>query len=91
MSPLQLVLVGTAMELAVFVFEVPTGIVADMRSRRLSVVIGQVVMGLAIILVGAATGAWIVIAAWALWGFGYTFTSGALTTPGSPTRSAKRA
>jgi DHA3 family tetracycline resistance protein-like MFS transporter len=77
MSPLQLVLVGTAMELAVFVFEVPTGIIADMRSRRLSVVIGQLVMGLAIILVGAATGAWIVIVAWALWGFGYTFTSGA--------------
>ena len=29
MSPLQLVLVGTFMELTVFFFEVPTGIVAD--------------------------------------------------------------
>ena len=29
MSPLELVLVGTVMELSVFVFEVPTGIVAD--------------------------------------------------------------
>jgi hypothetical protein len=29
MSPLQLVLVGTFMELTVFLFEVPTGIVAD--------------------------------------------------------------
>ena len=39
MSPLQLVLVGTFMELTVFLFEVPTGIVADVYSRRLSVVI----------------------------------------------------
>lgn len=78
MSPLQLVLVGTVMEVSVFVFEVPTGIVADIYSRRLSIVIGQVVMGVALVLIGsfALTGA--VLAAFALWGFGYTFTSGAL-------------
>ena len=29
LNPLQLVLVGTVMELAIFVFEVPTGVVAD--------------------------------------------------------------
>jgi len=29
---LQLVLVGTVMELAIFVFEVPTGVVADMSA-----------------------------------------------------------
>ena len=40
LSPLQLVLMGTAMEAAVFVFEVPTGVVADTYSRRLSLVIG---------------------------------------------------
>ena len=33
MSPLQLVLVGTFMELTIFVCEVPTGIVADVVSR----------------------------------------------------------
>ena len=33
MSPLELVLVGTVMELAVFLFEVPTGIVADTYGR----------------------------------------------------------
>ena len=38
MSPLQLVLVGTLMEVSIFVFEVPTGIVADIYSRRLSIV-----------------------------------------------------
>jgi MFS family permease len=40
LSPLQLVLMGTAMEAAVFLFEIPTGVVADLYSRRLSVVIG---------------------------------------------------
>ena len=35
MSPLQLVLVGTFMEVSIFVFEVPTGVVADTYSRRL--------------------------------------------------------
>src|SRR2546423_11056293 len=77
MTPLQLILVGTFMELAIFVFEVPTGIVADVYSRRLSIVIGLVVMGAASIGVASAQTPWEAIAAWALWGFGYTFTSGA--------------
>ena len=40
LSPLQLVLMGTAMEAAVFLFEVPTGVVADTYSRRLSLIAG---------------------------------------------------
>ena len=39
MSPLQLVLAGTALEVAYSVFEVPTGVVADLRGRRLSLVV----------------------------------------------------
>ena len=35
LSPLQLVLMGTGMEAAIFVSEVPTGVVADTYSRRL--------------------------------------------------------
>ena len=77
MSPLELVLVGTVMELAVFLFEVPTGIVADIYSRRLSIVIGEVVMGAAILVVGSVDTTWPILAAWGLWGIGYTFTSGA--------------
>ena len=77
MSPLQLVLVGTFMEVAVFLFEVPTGIVADTYSRRLSIVIGTFVMGVAVILFGAFGEPWQILLASALWGFGYTFTSGA--------------
>lgn len=77
MSPLQLVLVGTFMELTVFFFEVPTGIVADVYSRRLSTIVGFVIMGLAIAFVGSIAEAWAVILGWSIWGFGYTFTSGA--------------
>jgi DHA3 family tetracycline resistance protein-like MFS transporter len=77
MSPLQLVLVGTFMELAIFVFEVPTGIVADVVSRRLSIVVGYLVMGTAIVFSASIAEPWAVMAGWALWGFGYTFTSGA--------------
>ncbi|MGE5654714.1 MAG: MFS transporter, partial [Bacillota bacterium] len=45
LNPLQLVLVGTVLETTVMIFEVPTGIVADAYSRRLSVIIGMFVLG----------------------------------------------
>jgi MFS family permease len=77
MSPLELVLCGTAMELAIFVFEVPTGVVADTVSRRLSVIVSFVVLGLAMALFALLGSAPLIIAAYALWGFGYTFQSGA--------------
>lgn len=77
MTPLQLVLVGTAMELAYFLLEVPTGIVADLYSRRLSMIIAAVVIGLACLLTGAVASTPVIIAAAALWGFGWTFRSGA--------------
>jgi DHA3 family tetracycline resistance protein-like MFS transporter len=77
LTPLQLVLMGTAMEAAVFLFEVPTGVVADTYSRRLSLVIGYLGMGLAWLAVGLVSAPWLIIALWALWGLAYTFTSGA--------------
>ena len=77
LSPLQLVLMGTVMEGAVFVFEVPTGVVADTYSRRLSLVIGFLGMGTAWMLVGVASAPWEVLLLWGFWGFSYTFTSGA--------------
>jgi DHA3 family tetracycline resistance protein-like MFS transporter len=77
LSPLQLVLMGTAMEAAVFLFEVPTGVVADTYSRRLSLIVGFVGMGAAWVLVGVSSAPWLIIALWGLWGLSYTFTSGA--------------
>ena len=76
-SPLQLVLMGTAMEAAVFLFEVPTGVVADTYSRRLSLIIGYLGTGVAWLAVGLVSAPWLIIALWAFWGFAYTFTSGA--------------
>ena len=91
MSPLELVLVGTVMELSVFLFEVPTGIVADTTSRRLSIVIGNVVMGVAFVVVGAFGDVWPILAAYALWGFGWTASRAARWTRGSRTRWATSA
>ena len=54
LDPLQLVLVGTTLEATAFLFEVPTGVVADVYSRRAAVVIGYVLIGVGF--VGAAFG-----------------------------------
>lgn len=77
LNPLQLVLVGTALETSAFLFEIPTGVVADMRSRRLSVIIGIAMMGAAFILEGVIPLFLAVIISQIVWGIGYTFTSGA--------------
>lgn len=77
LSPLQLVLVGTVMEAMVFVFQVPTGIVADLYGRKLSVLIACAIMGPGTILVGAVPQVWAALVGWALWGFGVTFIDGA--------------
>src|SRR6202171_301164 len=53
MDPLQLVLVGTVCEATILAFEVPTGVLADVYSRRLSIVIGQTLFGLAYLVQGA--------------------------------------
>jgi len=77
LSPLELILMGTVMEAAVFLFEVPTGVVADTYSRRLSLIVGYVGRGVAGMLVGAVSAPWAIIALWGFWGLFYTFTSGA--------------
>ena len=77
LNPLQLVLLGTALELSVFIFEVPTGIVADLYSRRLSVIIGYALIGGGFMLEGALPLFATILLAQVVWGVGYTFTSGA--------------
>jgi len=77
LNPLQLVLVGTMLETTVFLFEIPTGIVADLYSRRLSVIIGYFLIGAGFILEGSLPIFGTILLAQFLWGLGYTFTSGA--------------
>ena len=45
LNPLELTLVGTALEITVTLCEIPTGVVADTVSRKLSIVIGLVLLG----------------------------------------------
>jgi DHA3 family tetracycline resistance protein-like MFS transporter len=77
MSPLQLVLVGTVLEVTILLFEVPTGVVADTFSRRLSVIIGTFILGVAFLLEGAVALVGVVLLAEAIRGVGETFLSGA--------------
>ncbi|MBI5305859.1 MAG: MFS transporter [Chloroflexi bacterium] len=77
LDPLQLVLVGTTLELTAFIFEVPTGVVADVYSRRLSVIIGYILIGVGFIIEGVFPVFGAVLIAQIVWGIGYTFTSGA--------------
>jgi MFS transporter, DHA3 family, tetracycline resistance protein len=77
LSPVQLVLVGTTVEISTFVFEIPTGIVADVYSRRLSIIIGYLLMGLGFLVEGLFPAFLPIILAQVIWGLGYTFTSGA--------------
>jgi len=77
LTSLQLVLIGTTLEVSTFVFEVPTGIVADVYSRRLSIIIGYVLIGLGFLVEGFFPAFLPIVLAQAIWGLGYTFTSGA--------------
>ena len=77
LDPLQLVLTGTILETTVFVFEIPTGVLADVKSRRLSIIIGYGIMGVGFIVEGAFPFFGAIALAQVLWGLGYTFTSGA--------------
>ena len=77
LSPMQLVLVGTALEVSAFVFEIPTGVVADAYSRRLSIIIGYLLMGAGFLVEGLFPAFLPILLAQVIWGLGYTFTSGA--------------
>jgi MFS transporter, DHA3 family, tetracycline resistance protein len=55
---------------------VPTGAFADTFGRKLSLIVAFVIQGTAVVIVGAVPSFWVIAAAWALWGFGWTFESG---------------
>jgi DHA3 family tetracycline resistance protein-like MFS transporter len=76
-SPLELVLAGTALEVAYFLAEIPTGIVADTYGRKLSMLLGLAGLGVGFVVTGLAGGVWLVLAAAAFMGFTWTFKSGA--------------
>lgn len=76
-TPLQLILAGTIMELATFLFEIPTGVVADVHGRRRSMVLGYGIMGVAFMVEGWWPAVAVILLAQAIFGLGYTLISGA--------------
>jgi DHA3 family tetracycline resistance protein-like MFS transporter len=77
MDPLQLVLTGTMLEVAVLLFEIPTGVLADVYSRRLSTILGVALIGASFIIEGSFPIFAIVLLSQIIWGIGWTFVSGA--------------
>ncbi|MFC4410790.1 MFS transporter [Chungangia koreensis] len=77
LNPLELVLIGTIMEVSVLLFEMPTGLVADFFGRKRSLIIGMTILGFAHLLEGSFPVFWAIAAGSALWGLGWTFISGA--------------
>lgn len=79
LNPLQLVLIGTIMELSVLFFEIPTGLIADFWGRKKSFIIGTFIIGIAHLLEGSIPEFWAIAIGASLWGIGWTFISGAET------------
>lgn len=77
LTPFELVIVGAALEGAAFLCEVPTGVVADVLSRRLSILIGSVLFGLGPVVWGLFPSFGGIIAGQLVLGVGFTFISGA--------------
>jgi MFS transporter, DHA3 family, tetracycline resistance protein len=79
LSPLRLVLLGTALEVTVLLAEVPTGVVADLYSRKWSMCTSYAVMGAAMMLAPITPVFWVLLVWQVLWSIGWTFQSGADT------------
>jgi DHA3 family tetracycline resistance protein-like MFS transporter len=77
MDPLQLVLTGTTLEVTVLLFEIPTGVLADIYSRRLSTILGVALIGTSFLIEGSWPLVAIVLLSQIIWGLGWTFISGA--------------
>jgi MFS family permease len=73
----QISIITSAFAISMFLFEIPTGALADGLSRKYSVVIGFLLTALAAILIPLTTSFYLIILLWILAGLGMTFVSGA--------------
>ena len=78
LNPLQLLLLGTALEGSYFLFQLPTGLLADLISRRLCVLAGLFVVGAAQIMASLSASFVTLLLAWAVLGFGAALNNGAV-------------
>lgn len=77
LTPFQLVLAGVVLESMTFLFEIPTGLIADLYSRRFSVILGILLTGCGFLIETLAPVFAAVLIAQIVWGIGFTFYSGA--------------
>jgi MFS transporter, DHA3 family, tetracycline resistance protein len=77
LDPLQLLLLGTSLEASYFVLQLPTGVLADVVSRRLCVVSGIFVLGAGLVLQGLSTWFVSLLCAQAVIGLGFALIGGA--------------
>lgn len=78
MNALQLVLAGTVLELTVFICEIPTGLIADYKGRKFSIVLGYLLIGMGFLIEGLFPIFTTILISQVIWGIGYTCISGAL-------------
>ncbi|MDE0700021.1 MAG: MFS transporter [Acidimicrobiaceae bacterium] len=76
LEPYQLALLGTALELSGIIGEIPTGAVADLISRRLSIIASFVIMGPILALAGVFESFWLIALTQVGWGLAWTLHSG---------------
>ena len=77
LEPYQLALLGTALELSGIIGEIPTGAVADLISRRLSIIVSFLIMGPIMALAGVFESFWLIALTQIGWGLAWTLHSGA--------------
>ena len=77
LDPLQLVMVGTVFWVSRLILEVPTGVVADVYSRRLSVILGAFFVGAAVLIEGSLPIFGFILLAAVVGAFALSFVSGA--------------
>ena len=77
LTPLQLVLVGTSLEIVCFLCQVPTGVLADVYSRRLAVILGTLIVGIGFVVEGSFPRFETIVLGQALFGIGATLADGA--------------
>lgn len=77
MNPLQLVLVGTVLEIGYFLFQIPTGLFADTFGRRRSVVAGWALVGACFTFEGLVPDVTVILALQGVLGLGEALIDGA--------------
>jgi DHA3 family tetracycline resistance protein-like MFS transporter len=77
LTAMQLLLVAAALQGSILISEMPTGVVADTYGRKRSVLIGIVLLSIGMSLSGGIAEFWPIFVGHLIWGFGYTFISGA--------------